>query len=473
MNVSRFNFNLISQKDLRKYLTKKMESFNWEFSSAFDADLAHYTYNNKMSYGFFHGRNMKITIKKILYDLDCGFVLPFIYFNAKNMESVLNENHSFFDDSIYYFKLIDKRKDNTDYLIKNKEHLKKIVKSKYKKSNSIFCLEKSSKIMSTFNNELFDLRAYVLVCKINNDFYTFLYPSIFAYFDDISLDKHSFFKSIGIGKSDEVSFNNSLMKKIYNVANQTALIISNYLDVTKKIFKLEKDLKNIINDNIELQYNLYGLDLYLNAEKNPILYDISINPMLGLLNQPQKIIREKIRIYDDILENFVLSYNNKGDIDVEKSSFVLLKNDIPDARCNWFISKKINYNNDDTIEYKINSSEIISAHAENMIQNLLIENKKELKEYNSNLRECKKYRTNEASGYIEPKANYLQNGIEEFYIKDYNEAEIEHKINELLEKEKKSSKLVNLASVSIPLFGLAYIAKKTYSKLEGKKIINL
>ena len=77
--TSSFNFNLISHRDLRKFLTKKMEIEKWEFSSAFDAILAHYSYQPQMSYGFPHSKNMKIdprhTVEKdvqissfILYD---------------------------------------------------------------------------------------------------------------------------------------------------------------------------------------------------------------------------------------------------------------------------------------------------------------------------------------------------------------------------------------------------------------------
>ena len=46
------------------------------------------------------------------------------------MDQVLEENSFFFDDSIYYFRSSDGKKEYSDYLVKNSDNIQKIVKAK-------------------------------------------------------------------------------------------------------------------------------------------------------------------------------------------------------------------------------------------------------------------------------------------------------------------------------------------------------
>ncbi len=475
MNIARFNFNLINHKDLRKYLTKILENNKWEFSSAFEATLAHYTYNRKMAYGFSHGKSMKITIKKILYDLDCEFVLPFIHFTRKTIDKVLEDNSFFFDDGYFYFRVLDGKKDYSNYLIKNVENVQQIVRNKYNKSSNNFIVEKSLKKLVMYEEEIIDLRVYVLVTRIKSKYYTFLYPTIFANFKN-NVSREGLLYSLGLGEDEFIGGQNSMMKDIYNLVQKTSVVLSNYLDVSSKIFKLEKDMKKRLPDTIDFQYNLYGLDIVLNSDLKPILSDIAINPSFGLLDLPQNVIREKLRMYDDMIQNFVIHFGSVEKIDVDKTKFVILNNAPPDVLYYWIVSKKISNDEDETIEYKIDSNETITPQGELLVQNMMSENKFNLTNDNLNLNSkigIKPRNNVDALLYTEKLLeNYnsslgnehmINNGIIQEVNEDDPRENIERKINELFESEKESGNIMKIAKKTIPLIGLAFAAKKTYT----------
>lgn len=476
MSLSRFNFNLISHKDLRKYLTKKMESLRWEFSSAYDSTLAHYSYHPSIAYNFVHGKNMKITIKKILFDLECDFILPFLHFNKKNMDQVLEENSNFLDDGIFFFRTADGKKELSNHIVKNNEEIQKIVQMKYKSPHLNFILEKSDKKMAIFEGELFDLRMYTLVVRMGPKYYTLLYPTIFANFKNDDINKKSFTRSLGLGELEEISGTNNLMKDIYLLIQKTSVALSNYLEITYKIFRLEKDIRKRETQGSDLQFNLYGIDIIINSDRKPILSDIVVNPTFGLMSLPQKILREKIRIYDDIIENFVVEFSKTGKINTSKSDFVILNKTPPEVQYRLFITKKVDTDQDETIDYKVENNEFITTQGELLVQNLLDENKLGLDNDNHslNVKLGMKPKISESYYNSDNLIEKMSGGLGDEYTfatnlyEDLNhkipDTIIESKINELYQKEESNkSSVLGLAGKTIPILGLMYAAKKTYT----------
>jgi len=474
MSISKFNFNLINHKDLRKFLTKKLETSKWEFSSAFEATLAHYTYNPPIAYNFVHSRNMKIIIKKIMLELGCEFILPFVHFNIKNMVKVLEENGPFFDDGLYYFKCADGKREFSNQPVKSSEEIQKIVYTKYKNSNMNFILEKSDKKMAMFDGDIFDLRVYVLTVRLEQKYYTFMYPTIFVNFPNDNKDRKTFMKSLGLNDKDDISGLVPIMKDIYHLVQKTSIVLSNYLEVTRKIFKLEKEMKNLDRKDSDMQFNLYGIDIVLSADKKPYLSDIALNPVFGLMTLSQRIIREKMRVYDDLVENFITSYDKTGKINIDKTDFVLLHRIPQEVMYRWVISKKDKFDSDDTIEYSVDGNDFVTNHGESLVQSIIMENKHTLKNNNDELTSKIGMKPLVSDSYFNTDRliidglgdEYVMNNFEDLGG-DPHEMTLKDKIDEMMERERKvrepKRSYLGLATKTIPIIGLLYAAKKTYA----------
>lgn len=505
MRTSRFNFNLISHRDLRKFLTKIMEGEKWEFSSAHDATLAHYQYQPKISYGFPHSRNMKLITKKLLREQNNDFILPFLHFNRKNMDEVLSDNADFLEDGIYYFRNSEGKRELYNYPVKSLEQIQKIVNFKYKKANNDmhFLLEKSVKKPLVFNGNSFELRAYILILRIGKKYYTFLYPSIFANFGTKNIEKTEFLKYLDLDTGEYVNGLSPLMKDIYKLLQKTSLIISNYLSVTNKVYSVENEIK-VVNKDInyfksEFQYNLYGVDITINQDFKPFLSDIIFNPIFGAMDSSPKIGKEKTKIYNDLMNNFVIFYDSHKRINFDNSNFVLLTETPQKIPYRWFVGKKLFDENgeskfDDTLEYASEVQDFITNQGENLVQNILFENKNTLT--NDNLNMVSKiglkpsynnefvnsdYLISSAVGGMSEEYT-MKTDLEEFVEKkntkkcDFEPEKkkpevnlnIDKKIIELKTKEKKDD-IINIAKTTIPILTLAYAAKKTINAINNKK----
>ena len=475
MSISKFNFNMINHVDLRKFLSKKLETLKWEFSSAHEANLAHYKYNPPMAYNFVHTKNMKIIIKKVLREMNCEFILPFIYFNNRNMIRILEENAYFFNNGIFYFKCADGKREFMHQAVKTPEEIYRIMNSRYKESTDNFILEKSEKKMAMFESEIFDLRCYLLVVRIGKKYYTFLYPTVFANFNS-SINKRNFLKSLGFIDFDEISGRLPLMKNIYNLIQKTATVLANYIELTGKISKLENDMKGIKNKNIDFQFNLYGVDIILDGEKNPYLSDIAMNPFFSLKLNDTKIIKEKIKIYNDILDNFVNAYDKTGKINHQKSDFILLNNIPQEAQYKWVISLKNDSELDDTIEYNLDEKNFITPQGETLVQSMIIENKDNLSTDNEELLSKiglkplanDKYIISESKLRIyEMENEYLTNAYKDLNYKNDDEDYIQSKLDNLYVNERRGrvkNSFIRLLGRTMPVIGLLYGAKMAYDE---------
>lgn len=499
MKDSRFNFNLISHRDLRKFLTKKMESERWEFSSAYDATLAHYQYQPKISYGFPHSRNMKLITKRLLRELQSDFILPFLCFNKSNMNEVLDNNLDFLEEGIYYFRNAEGKRELYNYPVKSLEQIQKIVNVKYKKSSkdTQFILEKAVKKPLAFNGNAFELRMYLLVVRIGTKYHSFLYPTVFANFGTNNVNKDEFLTSLGFD-NENINGLNPLMKDIYKLSQKTALVISNYLGITNKVYRVENEIKaknkEIDYFRSEFQYNLYGLDITINNEMKPFLSDIVFNPIFGVMDCSQKVGKEKAKMYNDVIDNFVLFYNMHKRLNFDNSNFVLLNETPTNQPYKWLIGKKLFDENgeskfDDSLEYAVDIQDFITQQGEDLVQNILFENKTTLS--NDNLLLVNNFGLKPSSSDSFINSDYLISsaigGLSEEYVmkndlEDFvrekemkrescvmeDERVIETKIKQLKRSEK-NNEIYNLAKSTLPILGLAYAAKKTINALTTKK----
>lgn len=500
MKDSRFNFNLISHRDLRKFLTKKMESEKWEFSSAYDATLAHYQYQPKISYGFPHSRNMKLITKRLLRELQNDFILPFLCFNKNNMNTVLTDNSEFLEEGIYYFRNAEGKRELYNYPVKSLEQIQKIVDVKYKKSSkdTQFILEKSVKKPLAFNGNAFELRMYLLIIRIGTKYHSFLYPSVFANFGKDNINKEEFLKCLGFMNEEGINGLHPLMKDIYKLSHKTALVISNYLGITNKVYRVENEIK-LKNKDIdyfksEFQYNLYGLDITINNELKPFLSDIVFNPIFGIMDSSNKIAKEKAKMYNDVIDNFIAYYNNHKSLNFDNSNFILLNETSTNQPYKWFVGKKLFDENgeskfDDSLEYATEIQDFITQQGEELVQNILFENKVNLS--NDNLLLVNKIGLKPSTSEQFINSDYLissaTGGLGEEYemktdlesfvkakkVKKENcdfvdDKVIETKIKNLKVKEK-NQEIYNLAKNTLPILGLAYAAKKTLNAFGTKK----
>lgn len=471
MSIFRYNFNFIPYRDLRDFLNSKMESEKWEESIANDSTIAHYSHSKKLSYGFPKSSNMKIIIKKILKELGDSYVLPFLHFYKKDMNHVLLNNTLFIEDGIYYLRNSDGKKELYNYPLKSIEEINKIILTKYKESNdnTQFILEKSIKKPSLFKGNSFEIRVYVLFVRIDKKYYSFLYPLLITHFgiNEINMTEFIQFLDIGYDNSDNINSSHLLLKNLYKIIYKTSLVISSFITITNYIYEIENGIKNKNFSKSKLQYQLYALDFILNDDKIPFLIDIVFNPRFGSLELQPKILKESKKIYNDIFDNFVIHYNNEKKINLENSNFIVLTETPQYIDYKILICKKISDNDN------ISNKELITNQGEDLAIKLLFENI--LKLGNDNFSLVNKFEL-VSSKNINIKddnervfENIIDHGFEDGCDFDNNNDKIIiKKIDNLIQKDKKD-KIIEIASVTIPIFLATYLAKKTYQSYNKKK----
>jgi hypothetical protein len=198
-----------------------------------------------------------------------------------------------------------------------------------------------------------------------------------------------------------------------------------------------------------MQYHLFALDIILNEDKHPFLVDIIHNPVYKASKEESKTIREKNKMFDDILDNFVRSFAKFSRISYDNSRFILLTESPQYFEYKLIISKKIN---DDFIE----STDFLSKDGEKFLVKCLNDEMAELG-------------TNNASFLTKEKEKEIINKDDCIFdeIPEKNEGIIEKKIDNLLSKER-TDKIVGIASATLPIFLATYLAKKTYQSFTKK-----
>ena len=463
MSIFRYNFNEIQNRDIKKYLQSKLNFEKWEESIAEDATLSHYSSLNKISYGFPMSKNNFIIIKKMLKKYLQEYELPYIFFDKKNEKEILYKNIDFFEDTIYYLRNSEGKKEIHNYKLSSIEAIRKIFLNKCKDYNDDeqFILEKSNKNLLLFQGNSFELRTYILIVKIDKKIYTFLYPLLIAHFgiENINMVELLKFLDIEYENGSKIDSFHPIMNEIYYLVQKTANIIANVVKLTNYIYKIENVEKYKKSNKTQIQYHLYALDIILNEAKHPFLIDIIYNPFYTTFKEEVKIIKEKNKLFNDIIDNFIIPFAKYSNISFSTSEFILLTDKNQYFEYKLLIGKKIN---DDLI----NNNENISKDGENFLIKCL--NDSTIEFTTDNLSFLKNIKLKNGLDTDIDKLNKISEIEQEcIFEKEKKNINIEKKIEELLSKEKKE-KLIGIASATIPIFIATYLVKKTYQSLTKK-----
>lgn len=457
MSIFRYNFNGVQNQDLKKYLHSKLDFEKWEESIAQDAIVAHYRNFSKISYGFPMAKNHFVIMKKLLKNYSKEYEMPYILFDKKNYKEVLMKNVDFIESngSVYYLRNGEGKKEFFNYNLININNLNKLIIEKYKDSdeNIQFILEKSKKIPLLFQGNSFELRTYVLVVQIDKNIYTFLYPLLIAHFgvENINMTEFLDFLDIGYDNNSNINSYHILLDKIYQLVQKTATVIANVCKLSNNIYKIENENKCKKSSKPNMQYHLFALDIILNEDKQPFLIDIIHNPIYNVSKEESKTIREKNKMFDDILDNFVRHFAKFSSISYDTSRFILLTKSPQYFEYKLIISKKM-------IDDFIENTDSLSKDGNKFLVKCLNDEAIEFETNNASFLNNKKEKEKE----IVHQDDCI---FEE--ITDKKEVIIEKKIDDLLSKER-TDKIVGIASATLPIFLATYLAKKTYQSFTKK-----
>jgi hypothetical protein len=463
MTIYRYNLKEIQNHDIKKYLQSKFNFEKWEETIVTDAIVSHFSNFNKISYGFPLPKNFFIIIKKILKKYLQEYELPYLILDKKNEKEILYRNIDFFTDSIYHLRNSEGKKEIYNYNLSNIESLRKIIITKLKDQNddSEYILEKMNKNLLLFQGNSFELRTYILVVKIEKKIYTFLYPLLTVHFGIENINILDFFNFLEIENNNlsKIESFHPIMNEIYDLIQKTASIIGNFIKLTNYIYKIENSERYKKSNKSQFQYNLFAIDIILDENKKPYLIDIIENPGYSKSKEDLKIIKEKNKIFDDIIDNFIIPFAKSSNISFDKSNFILLTDKNQYFEYKILITKKIN--DDDLL---INN--LISKDGENFLIKILNNSEIKFKTDNSAFLKNIKLK-NSCDDDIEKIIKNSENNSECIFKEEKVDINIDKKIEDLIIKEKKE-KLIGIASATIPIFIASYIAKKTYETLTKK-----
>lgn len=457
MSIFRYNFNGFQNHDLKKYLHLKLDFEQWEESIAKDATVAHYSHFPKISYGFPMAKNHFVIMKRLLKKISKDYEMQYIIFDKNNDKDLLIKNIDFIDSngSVYYLRNGEGKREIFNYNLVNANTLNKLIIEKYKNAddNLQFILEKSKKSPIFFKGNSFEFRIYVLIVQIDKKIYTFLYPLLIAHFgvENVNMAEFLEFLDIGYDNNSNINSYHILLEKIYQLVQKTATVIANVCKLSNNIYKIENEKKYKNSIKLQMQYHLFALDIILNEDKQPFLIDIIHNPAYQVSKEESKAIREKNRIFDDILDNFVMAFANFSTISYDTSRFILLTDSPQYFEYKLIITKKIN---DDFIE----NNNFLSNDGEKFLVKCLNDCINDISTNNSNFLNIEKQK--EKMSKISDECIFEE-------ISEKYEVAVEKKIDDLLLKEKKD-KIIGIASATLPIFLATYLAKKTYEKFTKK-----
>ena len=467
MSIFRYNFNLIQNSDIKRYLHSKMDSEKWEESLAVDATFAHFRYFSKISYGFPMAPNHFVIMKKFLKKYSENYELPFIFFDKKNEKEILQKNIEFIEQNcLYYLRNGEGKRDFFNYNLTSISDVNKIIIDKYKDTtnNVEFVLEKSTKNLLLFQGNSFEFRTYVLIVQIDKKIYTFLYPLLIAHFgvENINISEFLQFLDIEYQDNPNILSCHPLLDKIYQLVKNSTAVISNVVKLTNHIYKIENSNKYKNSKKPQMQYHLYALDIIFNKDKQPFLLDIVHNPIYNISKEESKTIREKNKMINDIIENFVVNFTKFNAINYDNRRFILLTEGTQYFEFKLIISKKIN---DDLNNFEGNI-DILSKDGEKFLIKCL--NEKNMDEFNTdNSNFVKKIKNDDEKISITIKKESNVENDDCIFEHKNDDITIDKKIEDLLRKEKKE-KIIGIASATLPIFFASYLVKKTYQSFTKK-----
>lgn len=441
MKLGSYNFNNVLYSDLKKFLCKKMEKEKWDFNSASESDISYFVYGNNIQYGFPIGPNYKAVIKRILKKKNTDFIPNY---EEVDYSSMLNFTDNYFSNKKCFLKCSNLTYDHPIYEIKNKEYLKKAINP-----NNKYFLEEEIKNPFHLDNKKIELRCNVLIIRKKNMFFLLHHPTIFV--------------QSGKEINENLELDEVTMNDIHDLVFRTSNVLLNYLRNSCSIYLLETKKEMNIQEN--LQFEFVGIDVVLDKNLKPYLSDIVLNPSFGLAKNAKAVQREKINIYNDIIENFIIPYFNNEDFNLSKSRFNLMTKFKPEIPIKFYFSKKTFSINQEIIN--INDLEYpdkITESGEKMVENLLIMKLNELINDNELLIEKISFL---------PKEMVLdQNSL---IINDYLLDEVENEIEEendnceyLNTINESDNNIFKNALFLTPWLGTLFLAKKTYHSISRK-----
>ena len=442
MKLGSYNFNNVLYSDLKKFLSKKMEKEKWDFNNAIDSDLSYFVYGKTIQYGFPIGVNFKSVIRRILKKKNNDFIPKY---DEVDYNTMFNYTNNYFIGKKCYLKSSNLPYDQPIYLIKNKEYLKKTIHPDNK-----YFLEEEVKNPLHLDNKNFELRTKILIIRRKNNFFLFHYPTIFV--------------QSGKEITENLILDEIVLNDIHELVFKTGNVLLNYLRNACSIYLLET--KKDINLNENIQFELVGIDIVLDKNFKPYLSDIILNPSFGLVKNAKAVQREKISIYTDIIDNFLIPAFNDEEFNLTKSKFHVMTKFKPNINIKHFFSKKTFTINQETINIEdLEYQDKITESGEKMVENLLNMKITELNNDNELLIE--------KISFIPPEIMFDQNKL---IMNDYLLDEIENPIEEEEDTQCEYLNTIHHSDHNIlknvfyltPWFGAVFLAKKTYQSISRK-----
>lgn len=208
------------------------------------------------------------------------------------------------------------------YIFKKPSNVRKFVELNNTKN---FIIQKNIGEPYLYNSRKADFRFYLLAININGNINFYLYNDAF-----LKMAPNKYIKN-----------NNSISKKVLltNNTQRTDYVVDNILvsnlEDKKEIFNKSKDLltdlsksmkKEILQDlknKNTFQIHIMGPDIIFDDKLNPYILEINnLNPAFILKKNSSEIKLLKLKVADDIINNFVLPYMKNNLINEKDSNFI-------------------------------------------------------------------------------------------------------------------------------------------------------
>jgi hypothetical protein len=208
------------------------------------------------------------------------------------------------------------------YIFRKPSNVKKFVELNNTKN---FIIQKNIGEPYLYNSRKADFRFYLMAVNINGNINFYLYNDGF-----LKMAPHRYIKNEK-SISKKVLLTNNTQRNDFVVDN---ILVSN-LDNKDEIFNKSKDLlldlsksmkKEILKDlknKDTFQIHIMGPDIIFDEKLNPYVLEINLlNPAFILKKNSSEIKLLKLKIADDIVNNFTLSYINNKKINEKDSDFI-------------------------------------------------------------------------------------------------------------------------------------------------------
>lgn len=262
-------------------------------------------------------------IIKYYYEGEASKLMPYTW-NLNNTNDIDNFRNNFSKDKLYIIKNNSQRQEGLLIL----DDLDEIINSK----NNYLLIQELLQDPYLINGRKINLRVYCLFIKdINGNVQVSIYNDGFMYYTPDLFEKKNkeFSKNITTGYIDRKIYQENPLThndfRIYldsnrnlsdienNIKNIKNLKISDY--VFNKIYELLKDIFNIyVNiltiDDLGIGFQLYGADIAINDDLNPLVMEINKGPDLSAKDERDRKL--KFKLSEDILKSVGLLPNNNN-----------------------------------------------------------------------------------------------------------------------------------------------------------------